>query len=224
MFSWGCDLPQLDEMLEVRKQKLDSVVEFGIDDNLLVRRITGRLFHPASGRSYHEEFYPPKSPMTDDVRLLCMLIKLIYHLSVFYWKLLLGVPEGVSSDIITGIFFFLFPFLSEDSNLQSPFLQFTLAPFKNLPLTPTAPPTKLSFSGLAERKIELWRMVTPPWSALFLINCNFKLEAGIHDVINWNMQIFCYLQTTWISIINRPSLFSRRQFKCASFERKLQFH
>lgn len=23
--------------------------------------------HPASGRSYHEEFYPPKKPMTDDV-------------------------------------------------------------------------------------------------------------------------------------------------------------
>lgn len=62
-------LHQLDEMLEVRKEKLDSVIEFGIDDDLLVRRITGRLFHPASGRSYHEEFYPPKTPMTDDVRL-----------------------------------------------------------------------------------------------------------------------------------------------------------
>ena len=65
-------MPQLDEMLETRKQKLDSVVEFGIDDNLLVRRITGRLFHPSSGRSYHEEFYPPKSPMKDDVRLLSL--------------------------------------------------------------------------------------------------------------------------------------------------------
>uniref|UniRef100_A0A0P4WUE2 Adenylate kinase active site lid domain-containing protein n=1 Tax=Scylla olivacea TaxID=85551 RepID=A0A0P4WUE2_SCYOL len=58
---------KLDEMLEARKQKLDSVVEFGIDDSLLVRRITGRLFHPTSGRSYHEEFYPPKSPMKDDL-------------------------------------------------------------------------------------------------------------------------------------------------------------
>ncbi|XP_050715261.1 adenylate kinase-like isoform X2 [Eriocheir sinensis] len=58
---------KLDEMLESRKQKLDSVVEFGIEDSLLVRRITGRLFHPSSGRSYHEEFYPPKLPMTDDV-------------------------------------------------------------------------------------------------------------------------------------------------------------
>ncbi|XP_063614380.1 adenylate kinase-like [Penaeus indicus] len=58
---------KLDDMLEQRKQKLDSVIEFSIDDSLLVRRITGRLFHKPSGRSYHEEFYPPKVPMTDDI-------------------------------------------------------------------------------------------------------------------------------------------------------------
>ncbi|XP_047501042.1 adenylate kinase-like isoform X2 [Penaeus chinensis] len=58
---------KLDDMLELRKQKLDSVIEFSIDDSLLVRRITGRLFHKPSGRSYHEEFYPPKVPMTDDI-------------------------------------------------------------------------------------------------------------------------------------------------------------
>lgn len=57
----------LDNLLERRKEKLDAVVEFGIDDQLLVRRITGRLTHPASGRSYHEEFNPPKKPMTDDI-------------------------------------------------------------------------------------------------------------------------------------------------------------
>lgn len=63
-------LPQaekLDQMLTERKQKLDSVIEFAIDDNLLIRRITGRLFHIPSGRSYHEEFYPPKKPMVDDI-------------------------------------------------------------------------------------------------------------------------------------------------------------
>ncbi|XP_055538684.1 adenylate kinase [Wyeomyia smithii] len=58
---------KLDELLEKRKTSLDAVVEFGIDDSLLVRRITGRLIHQASGRSYHEEFHPPKVPMTDDV-------------------------------------------------------------------------------------------------------------------------------------------------------------
>lgn len=58
---------QLDDMLGKRKTKLDAVVEFGIDDNVLIKRITGRLIHPASGRSYHEEFAPPKVHMKDDV-------------------------------------------------------------------------------------------------------------------------------------------------------------
>ena len=54
-------------MLDKRKTKLDAVIEFGIKDDLLVRRITGRLIHQSSGRSYHEEFAPPKVPMKDDV-------------------------------------------------------------------------------------------------------------------------------------------------------------
>ncbi|XP_043232935.1 adenylate kinase-like isoform X2 [Amphibalanus amphitrite] len=58
---------KLDQLLEARQKPLDSVVEFRIDDSLLVRRITGRLIHRASGRSYHEEFAPPRVPMTDDV-------------------------------------------------------------------------------------------------------------------------------------------------------------
>lgn len=57
---------KLDQLLEGRRQQLDSVVEFAIDDNLLVSRITGRLIHTPSGRSYHTEFNPPKVPMTDD--------------------------------------------------------------------------------------------------------------------------------------------------------------
>ncbi|EZA58341.1 hypothetical protein DMN91_005477 [Ooceraea biroi] len=58
---------KLDEMLSKKKMKLDAVVEFGIEDNLLIKRITGRLIHPASGRSYHEEFAPPKVAMKDDI-------------------------------------------------------------------------------------------------------------------------------------------------------------
>lgn len=58
---------QLDDLLSKRKTQLDAVIEFGIQDSLLVRRITGRLIHPPSGRSYHEEFHPPTKPMTDDV-------------------------------------------------------------------------------------------------------------------------------------------------------------
>jgi len=58
---------KLDQMLEDRKEKLNHVVELKIADQLLISRITGRLIHPASGRSYHREFQPPKKPMTDDI-------------------------------------------------------------------------------------------------------------------------------------------------------------
>lgn len=75
---------KLDGMLEARKEKLDSVVQLQIDDTLLISRITGRLIHPASGRTYHREFQyvhsswiimltltenasPPKKDMVDDV-------------------------------------------------------------------------------------------------------------------------------------------------------------
>ncbi|KAF4203870.1 hypothetical protein CNMCM8927_008253 [Aspergillus lentulus] len=58
---------RLDDMLEARKQKLQHAIELQIDDALLVARITGRLVHPASGRSYHKIFNPPKNDMKDDV-------------------------------------------------------------------------------------------------------------------------------------------------------------
>lgn len=54
-------------MLAARGEKLDSVVNFEIDDEVLIPRISGRLIHPASGRSYHKLFNPPKVPMKDDV-------------------------------------------------------------------------------------------------------------------------------------------------------------
>ncbi|KAL4868216.1 adenylate kinase [Aspergillus spectabilis] len=58
---------RLDEMLNARSQKLQHAVELQIDDALLVARITGRLVHPASGRSYHKIFNPPKDAMKDDI-------------------------------------------------------------------------------------------------------------------------------------------------------------
>ena len=46
---------KLDAMLEATKTPLDHAVELRIPDALLISRITGRLVHPASGRSYHRE-------------------------------------------------------------------------------------------------------------------------------------------------------------------------
>ncbi|KAH6997072.1 adenylate kinase-domain-containing protein [Ilyonectria destructans] len=57
----------LDAMLQERNQKLQHAVQLEIDDSLLVARITGRLVHPASGRSYHTTFNPPKQHMKDDI-------------------------------------------------------------------------------------------------------------------------------------------------------------
>jgi adenylate kinase len=54
-------------MLHITQKPLQHAVELQIDDSLLVARITGRLVHPASGRSYHKIFNPPKAPMTDDI-------------------------------------------------------------------------------------------------------------------------------------------------------------
>ncbi|KAJ5145667.1 adenylate kinase [Penicillium bovifimosum] len=58
---------RLDDMLVARDQTLQHAIELQIDDSLLVARITGRLVHPSSGRSYHKIFNPPKEDMKDDV-------------------------------------------------------------------------------------------------------------------------------------------------------------
>jgi len=58
---------KLDQMLKAKSQPLKHAVELKIDDGLLVARITGRLVHPASGRSYHKIFNPPKKEMIDDI-------------------------------------------------------------------------------------------------------------------------------------------------------------
>lgn len=51
-------------MLEAKKQNLDHAIQLLVADNLLVSRITGRLIHPASGRSYHNEFAYVPFPRT----------------------------------------------------------------------------------------------------------------------------------------------------------------
>lgn len=58
---------QLDAALEKQGVKIDMVLNFEIDDAILEERITGRWIHPASGRSYHSKFAPPKVEGRDDV-------------------------------------------------------------------------------------------------------------------------------------------------------------
>eukprot|EP00887_Chlorella_sp_A99_P006429 scaffold3.g6429.t1 len=58
---------KLDQMLTKKGQSIHKVLNFVVPDSLLVDRITGRWVHPASGRSYHEKFAPPKVAGVDDV-------------------------------------------------------------------------------------------------------------------------------------------------------------
>lgn len=45
---------------------IDNVVEFVVDDEEIVKRMSGRRVHPGSGRTYHTVFNPPKQEGKDD--------------------------------------------------------------------------------------------------------------------------------------------------------------
>lgn len=46
--------------------EVDIVLNIAVDDDEIVRRLSGRRTHPASGRVYHVEFNPPKVENRDD--------------------------------------------------------------------------------------------------------------------------------------------------------------
>lgn len=57
----------LDSLLKKQNVGIDKVINLHIDDELLIKRVTGRLIHPASGRTYNLFFSPPKVAGKDDV-------------------------------------------------------------------------------------------------------------------------------------------------------------
>jgi adenylate kinase len=46
---------------------VDYVLEIDVPDDMIVERMSGRWSHPASGRSYHVKFNPPKVDQVDDI-------------------------------------------------------------------------------------------------------------------------------------------------------------
>lgn len=46
---------------------IDYVVELQVEDEEIVKRMSGRRVHPGSGRVYHIEHNPPREPDRDDV-------------------------------------------------------------------------------------------------------------------------------------------------------------
>ena len=47
--------------------ELDYVIEIAVEDEEIIKRMSGRRVHPASGRSYHVVFNPPKQEGLDDL-------------------------------------------------------------------------------------------------------------------------------------------------------------
>ena len=59
-------IPQAEALVEAGVG-IDHVVEIDVDDEEIVRRLSGRRMHEPSGRVYHVEFNPPKVEGIDDV-------------------------------------------------------------------------------------------------------------------------------------------------------------
>lgn len=59
-------IPQADAMKNV-SVAIDYVLEIGVPDAAIVERMSGRRVHPASGRTYHIKYNPPKVAGVDDV-------------------------------------------------------------------------------------------------------------------------------------------------------------
>jgi len=59
-------IPQADAM-KAAGVKLDFVLEIDVPFEAIIQRMSGRRSHPASGRTYHVTFNPPKVAGVDDV-------------------------------------------------------------------------------------------------------------------------------------------------------------
>ena len=59
-------LPQADAM-RAAGVKLDYVLEIDVPFEAIIERMSGRRSHPASGRTYHLKFNPPKTDGQDDL-------------------------------------------------------------------------------------------------------------------------------------------------------------
>ncbi len=59
-------VPQADAMRE-HNIDIDHVVEINVDDEEIIKRMSGRRVHLASGRTYHIVYNPPKEEGLDDI-------------------------------------------------------------------------------------------------------------------------------------------------------------
>jgi adenylate kinase len=58
---------RLDAMLDAAGERLDVALELVVDDDEVVRRLSGRRVSKSTGKVYHLEFDPPADPDSDDL-------------------------------------------------------------------------------------------------------------------------------------------------------------
>jgi adenylate kinase len=59
-------IPQA-EAMRARDVRIDHVLEIDVPDDEIITRMSGRRVHPASGRTYHVKFNPPRVEGKDDL-------------------------------------------------------------------------------------------------------------------------------------------------------------
>jgi adenylate kinase len=59
-------IPQA-EAMKAESVPIDYVLEIDVPDEEIIARMSGRRVHPASGRTYHLDFNPPRAAGRDDV-------------------------------------------------------------------------------------------------------------------------------------------------------------
>ncbi|GMV03101.1 MAG: adenylate kinase [Burkholderiaceae bacterium] len=55
------------EAMKSAGARIDYVLEIDVPDEKIIERMSGRRVHPASGRTYHVSFNPPRVPGHDDI-------------------------------------------------------------------------------------------------------------------------------------------------------------
>lgn len=55
------------ETLKSAEVYIDAIIEIDVPDEEIIKRLSGRRMHIPSGRVYHVDYNPPKSPNKDDV-------------------------------------------------------------------------------------------------------------------------------------------------------------
>ncbi|VFP86212.1 adenylate kinase [Candidatus Erwinia haradaeae] len=73
--------------MKVLDIKVDHILEFQVPDKLIIARLSGRQIHERSGRIYHTQFYPPKTPGQDDITGEPLVMRNDDHKETVYQRL-----------------------------------------------------------------------------------------------------------------------------------------